>query len=108
MVRGRRSTPSGQHRPGLVREVMDVLAPQAGEIVVDCTVGWGGHAVELLRAVGPTGRLIGIDLDAENLTQARGRLEAVGSSFALHHGNFAGLPTVLGQEGLAEVDMVLA
>jgi 16S rRNA (cytosine1402-N4)-methyltransferase len=104
--RGQRSTPAGQHRAVLLHEVLTVLAPQPGEIVVDCTVGWAGHAVELLRQVGPSGRLIGIDFDPENLPRARERLEAVGFPFRLHHGNFAGLPAVLAAEGA--VDLVLA
>src|SRR5205823_5191552 len=107
-IRGRRSTPAGQHRPVLLQEVLTVLAPQPGEIAIDCTVGWAGHAVELLRQVGPQGRLVGIDLDAENLLRARERLEAVGTTFCLHHGNFAGLPAILAAEGLIGVDLLLA
>jgi 16S rRNA (cytosine1402-N4)-methyltransferase len=91
-----------------LQEVLAVLAPQPGEIAVDCTVGWAGHAVELLCRLGPQGRLIGIDWDAENLPRAQERLEAVGTSFQLHHGNFAGLPTILAAEGLTGVDLVLA
>src|SRR5206468_11475851 len=68
----------------------------------------GGHAVELLRRVGPQGRLIGIDFDPDNLPRARERLEAVGFPFALHQGNFAGLPAPLAASGLAQADRVLA
>jgi len=107
-IRGQRSTPSGQHRAVLLREVLAAGAPQPGETAVDCTVGWAGHAIELLRAVGPEGRLIGIDFDADNLPRARERLEAVGFPFHLHHGNFAGLPAILAVDGLSAVDLVLA
>jgi 16S rRNA (cytosine1402-N4)-methyltransferase len=106
--RGQRSTPAGEHRAVLLDEVLAALAPQPGEVVVDCTVGWAGHAVELLRRVGPQGRLIGIDFDADNLPRARERLESVGHPFALHQGNFAGLPAILAAEGLAAVDVLLA
>lgn len=106
--RGQRSTPAGQHRPVLLREVLTALAPQPGQTVVDCTVGWAGHALELLRQVGPQGRLIGIDFDADNLPHARQRLQEVGFPFSLHHGNFAGLPAILAAEGLSAVDGVLA
>jgi len=41
-------TPAGMHRPVMVRELIEVLAPQAGELAVDCTLGYGGHAVALL------------------------------------------------------------
>jgi 16S rRNA (cytosine1402-N4)-methyltransferase len=108
MRRGQRSTPGGEHRPVLLEEVLAVLNPRPGQVIVDCTVGWAGHAVELLRRIGPEGRLIGLDLDPENLPRARERLAAVRLPFALHHGNFAGLPAVLAAEGLPAVDAILA
>jgi 16S rRNA (cytosine1402-N4)-methyltransferase len=108
MVRGQRSTPSGEHRPVLLDEVLSALAPPAGGVIVDCTVGWAGHARELLRRIGPTGRLIAIDLDADNLPRARERLEEVGGRFSLHHTNFAGVAAVLAAEGIEAVDGVLA
>src|SRR5271165_2869032 len=95
MFRGRRSTPAGEHRPVLLDEVLAALEPLAGAIVVDCTTGWAGHSVELLKRVGNDGRLLGLDLDAVNLPQARERLAAVGAPFTLHHTNFAGLPGIL-------------
>jgi len=107
-MRGQRSTPEGQHRPVLLDEVLQVLAPQPGETAVDCTVGWGGHAVELLRRVGPNGRLIGIDLDPENITTARARLAEVAYPFSLHAGNFAGLPAILAREGVTAINLLVA
>ena len=106
--RGRRSTPAGEHRPVLLDEVLTALAPVAGNLIVDCTTGWAGHSAELLRRAGPTGRLIGLDLDPENLPRARERLTAVGFPFTLHHSNFAALPTVLAEENVESVDAVLA
>jgi 16S rRNA (cytosine1402-N4)-methyltransferase len=108
MGRGPRSTPSGQHRPVLLDEVLGVLVVEPGAIVVDCTVGWAGHAVELLGRAGPTGRLIGLDLDADNLAKARERLAGTGLACSLHHGNFAALPSVLAAVGVGAVDAVLA
>ena len=108
MRRGQRSTPAGQHRPVLLEEVLAALGPRPGEVAVDCTVGWGGHAAELLQRVGPSGRLIGTDLDGENLPHAQERLAALGLPFALHHANFAGLPAVLAAEGVAAADVILA
>src|SRR5438874_8191420 len=93
--RGQRSTPPGEHRPVLLDEVLAALEPRPGAVAVDCTVGWAGHAAELLRRVGPNGRLIGFDLDADNLPRARERLAAVGHPFSLHHANFAALSSVL-------------
>jgi 16S rRNA (cytosine1402-N4)-methyltransferase len=108
MFRGRRSTPPGEHRPVLLDEVLGALDVRPGAIVVDATVGWGGHAVELLRRAGPNGRLLGLDLDADNLPCARERLAALDFPFALHHSNFAALPTILAREGVPAVQAVLA
>jgi 16S rRNA (cytosine1402-N4)-methyltransferase len=108
MFRGRRSTPPGEHRPVLLEEVLTALAVRPGAVVVDATVGWAGHSVELLRRVGSSGRLIGLDLDAENLPRARERLATTGLPFSLHHSNFAALPAILATEGVSAVQAVLA
>src|SRR5436190_20727725 len=107
MNRGPRSTPSGEHRPVMLAEVLAALAPRPGEIVVDCTLGWAGHAAELLRRVTPGGQLLGFDLDSDNLPQACARLEEVGGDFRLHHGNFAGIAVALAGEGVAQIDCLL-
>ncbi len=103
----RRSTTPGEHRAVMTAEVLQALDPKPGQIVVDCTVGWAGHASELLQRVGTSGKLIGLDLDADNLVLARQRLEAVGYPFALHHGNFAGVEALLAAEGIDAVDGLL-
>jgi 16S rRNA (cytosine1402-N4)-methyltransferase len=108
MKRGRRSTPPGQHRAVMLEEVLHVLDVQPGAVVVDATVGWAGHSVELLRRAGPDGRLVGLDLDAENLPKARERLSEAGLHFHLHHSNFAALPAILASDGIAQVQAVLA
>ncbi|HEV3193536.1 MAG TPA: 16S rRNA (cytosine(1402)-N(4))-methyltransferase RsmH, partial [Polyangiaceae bacterium] len=92
----------------LLDHVLTILDPQPGMVVVDCTIGWAGHGVELLRRIGPEGRLVGVDLDADNLLRAKQRLEEVGHRFTLHHANFAGLANALAAEGVVEVDCVLA
>ncbi|MBI2923482.1 MAG: 16S rRNA (cytosine(1402)-N(4))-methyltransferase RsmH [Planctomycetes bacterium] len=96
------------HKPVLLAEVLEVLAVRKGEVVADVTVGLGGHAVPLLRAAGRKGRLIGLDMDAENLEAARPALAATRMKFDLVHANFAGLPAALGQLGVAGVDALVA
>jgi 16S rRNA (cytosine1402-N4)-methyltransferase len=108
MIQRKRSTPAGQHRAVLLQKVLEVLSPQPGEIVADCTLGWAGHGVELLRRVGPHGRVVGIDFDADTLPHARQRLEAMGFPFSLHQGNFAGLPSILRGLGIERANVVLA
>ena len=92
----------------LLDDVLRVLDVRSGAVVVDGTVGWAGHAVELLRRAGSEGRLIGLDLDAENLPRAHEHLASTGLRFSLHHSNFAALPAILAAEGVSAVHAVLA
>jgi 16S rRNA (cytosine1402-N4)-methyltransferase len=108
MPRPVRSTSPGQHRPVLLEEVLRILDPRPGQVIVDCTLGWAGHAVALQKQVGPTGLLIGLDLDSDHLPRAQERLETLGYPVHLHHANFAGLDSILAGHGLSGADMVLA
>ena len=104
-------TPAGSHRPILVAEILEVLALQPGELVVDCTLGFGGHARELLAAIAPGGRLIGLDVDPIEHPKTTARLRAAGwgeDVFTAVRSNFAGLARVLAELGLAGADAVLA
>src|SRR5258707_14962678 len=51
------------HIPVLAGELIDVLGPQPGEVVIDCTIGGGGHARLVADRIGPAGTLIGLDRD---------------------------------------------
>jgi 16S rRNA (cytosine1402-N4)-methyltransferase len=104
----RRSTPEGTHLPVLLNEVLAALSPRPGDVAVDCTAGWAGHSAALLQHVGPTGRLVCLDLDPENLSHARERLQPVGHPFSAHHMNFAGVAGILASEGLDGADCLLA
>jgi len=66
--------PESGHDPVLMREVLQALALEEGKTVVDCTLGRGGHALEVGKLLGETGRLIGLDVDPRNLEFARERL----------------------------------
>jgi len=79
----------------MLAEVLEALHPQPGDVVADCTLGAGGHSVEILKRIGPTGRLIGCDLDTDNLQRVEPLLAAVGHPFELHHTNFAALPNLV-------------
>jgi len=107
-VRARGDTPAGTHVPIMLPEVMDRLRPAAGETVADCTVGYGGHAVEFMRRVGPTGRLVGLDVDARQLDRTRRRLADGGVPFRLHRSHFAGIGKVLAAETLDGFDVIFA
>ncbi len=84
------------------------LAPREGDVVVDCTVGFGGHASEFLKRLGPAGRLIGLDVDAAELTRTRQRLGRLGGTVSLHNASYARLDEILAAEGLSGCDVILA
>ena len=82
----------------MVAEILEVLAPRPGEVAVDCTLGYGGHAQEILTRIQPGGRLIGLDADPIELPKTEARLRVLGFGpdiFTAHRSNFAGLPQVL-------------
>jgi len=104
-------TPAGMHRPIMVAEILEILAPRPGESGVDCTLGYGGHARELLPLLQPGGRLLGLEVDPVELPKTEARLRALGfgpETFTAQRTNFAGLPQVLAAANLAGVDFILA
>ena len=91
-------TPAGSHRPIMVTEILEVLAPEPGDLAVDCTLGHGGHAQEILARIRPGGHLLALDADPIEMPKTEARLRALGfgaDSFTAHRSNFAGLPQVL-------------
>lgn len=108
-VRARGQTPAGTHRPILLDELLEVLAPRPGERALDATLGYGGHARALLARLQPGGHLLGLDVDPIELprTEARLRAEGFGAEvFSVRRMNFAGLPGLLPETG--PFDVILA
>ncbi len=113
-IESRGKTLAGSHRPILVQEILGVLNPRPGERGVDCTLGHGGHALELLgrlRTDGAPGRLLGLDVDPLELPRAEARIRAAGhdaDAFVAVPSNFAGLPAVLARMEWDGADVILA
>lgn len=104
-------TPAGMHRPIMVKEILEILQPKPGEIAVDCTLGYGGHAQELLPSLHPDGFLLGLDIDPLELPKTEARLRHLGfheKIFTAHRSNFAGLSQVLAKIDLTGADIILA
>jgi len=83
-----------------------LLAPRAGETVVDCTFGAGGHARRIAPALGPRGLYVAIDQDPEAIGWFEDMSDQVECSTRFVRGNFADALVALGEEGL-RADMVL-
>ncbi|MGA2172482.1 MAG: 16S rRNA (cytosine(1402)-N(4))-methyltransferase RsmH [Sedimentisphaerales bacterium] len=107
-LRAKGKTPAGSHIPVLIEEVMACLNPKPGETIVDCTVGYGGHASEFIRHIGPTGKLIALDVDNAELERTRHRLSKENVPVSFHHSNFAGVASVLKKENLDGCDIIFA
>src|SRR5260370_8778605 len=95
-----------RHVSVLPAEVLAALSLGPGQVMVDATVGAGGHARLLAERLQPGGRLIGLDRDPAMLALARNRLEGVPG--ALVQANFDELREVLDREGIIAADGVLA
>jgi 16S rRNA (cytosine1402-N4)-methyltransferase len=107
-LRAKGKTPAGSHIPVLLEEVIGCLRPKPGEIVVDCTVGYGGHTSEFLKHIGPAGKLIAMDVDNAELERTRNRLSKDNAPISFYHSNFAGIANVLKKENLAGCDIIFA
>lgn len=116
-------TPAGTHVPVLVEEVLAALRPQPGNILADCTVGYGGHALEFIQRIGSTGRFIGLDVDAAQIERTAARIAALAqpadgsespataashTQVSLHRSHFAGLGKFLACEGIDGYDIIFA
>ena len=104
-------TPAGSHRPIMVREVIEALRPAPGMVALDCTLGHAGHARELLAALLPGGKLLGIDADPIERPRAEAALLAAGfpgESFVTGGLNFAGIVPFVAQHAPGGVDLILA
>ena len=108
LERGR--TPAGTHRPICVSEIVEILHPRPGEIGLDATVGYGGHARRLLEELDHQGRLLAIDTDPIELPKTEERLRKLGFSEELllfRRMNFAGIEKLL-TEAPKGFDFILA
>ena len=89
----------------MVREVIEMLDLRQGGVYVDATIGLGGHSENILRLIGPDGKLIGIDRDDEALKVSENRLSD--RRVVLKRGNFSDMEGLVYPEGISEVDGIL-
>jgi 16S rRNA (cytosine1402-N4)-methyltransferase len=95
------------HEPVMVRQVVDRIAPIGPRVVVDCTLGGGGHAEALLESL-PDARLVGLDRDPNAVAAAGERLARFGGRVTLVHRRFSRVAEVLVELGLDGCDAAVA
>ncbi len=92
------------HEPVLARQVVEVLRPEPGKLLLDGTLGGGGHSLLLLEQ---GARVIGIDKDPRAIAAAKARLARFGEAFRAVRADFRDAKNVLDALGLAPVDGAL-
>lgn len=95
------------HTPVMLREVIDLLQPEGKSIVVDATLGMGGHAAAILSRMSVDGKLIGFDRDAGSMEEARKNLSAFGNRCQLVHQNYRNISNALRQLGIESIDGIV-
>ena len=95
------------HHPVLLSETLGQLDLAPGSVVLDGTLGGGGHAEAILERTSPDGLLIGLDLDGEALEEAGARLAAHGERVRLVQASFRRLEDVVAELGLPALDAIV-
>lgn len=95
------------HRPVMLDEVISFINPGKGDIIVDATIGAGGHSCEILKKIQPDGLLIGIDKDAEILKIAGTFLSKISDCYKLYQADFVNLGEVLEKLKIGKVNGIL-
>ncbi len=100
------------HIPVMIKEVIEYLNPQSGDNFVDCTLGGGGHALEILKLVAPNGKVLGIDLDEKAIESARAKMKTSPDPSLVKRGimvqdNFANLKNILSEHNFYSVHGIL-
>ena len=84
-------------------EVVDLLDIKSKGIYMDCTIGFGGHSLNILNKLDPEGYLIGMDLDPYALDESRKKLKKH-NNFSLHNQSYSAFPQILEKMGIEKVD----
>lgn len=95
------------HKPVMLREVIEYLNLTPGKLIVDATIGMGGHSQMILEHIMPGGRLIGIDRDEESLRMAKERLAAYADGCEFVHANFCDIDRVLKNLNITHIDGIV-
>lgn len=96
------------HKTVLLKEAVEGLALKEDSVVVDCTLGSGGHASAIIEQLGPKGIYIGIDADRSAVEAAKERFKAVVPQTHFVHANFSKVKSVVEELGLPAPTAILA
>ena len=92
------------HFPVLLREVIDYLDPTPGDIILDATMGGGGHSSEIIKRISPGGRLIALDRDPEAIERVKKSLSGHKEYITYVNDNFRNIKNILDGSGSQMLD----
>ncbi len=95
------------HVPVLLKEVLYYLNLKQGDIIFDGTLGGAGHTVEIIKAIAPTGKVIGVDLHSQTISTATSRLRDFSKNVVLVNDNFANIKKILKRINIKSIDGML-
>lgn len=96
------------HVPVLLNETIEILGPKPGEFFIDGTLGGGGHALAILKKIGPNGKFLGIDWDKKAVEKFKSSVINRKSKIILINENYKNIPMILKERNLGKADgMVL-
>jgi 16S rRNA (cytosine1402-N4)-methyltransferase len=95
------------HVPVLLDEVLKYLDPEKDDIVFDGTLGGAGHTVAIIKAIAPTGKVIGVDLNSQTLSTATRNLGSLAGNIITVNDNFANIKSILKRLGISWVNGIL-
>lgn len=96
-----------EHVPVLLDEVLEYLSPKKNENFIDCTVGGGGHAKEILKRTSPKGKLLGIDLDPQAILASKKSLAKYKDRIELVNNNYQNLKQIIYDTGFNKINGIL-
>jgi len=93
------------HKPVLIKEVLEYLNPCSGENFIDCTVGFGGHTLDILKKIKPDGKVLGIEQDEKIIALIKKRVE--NKKLILVKGNFVDLKEIARDNKFSKINGIL-
>jgi len=97
-----------EHIPVLVEKLAEQVNLPPEGVMVDATIGHGGHSLRFGQMLGPAGVIVGFDVDERCLRRARSNLSTLCCKLILIHANFSEMVGRLKQQGIDRVDFILA
>ncbi len=96
------------HIPVLKEKLIEILEPQQGQIIVDCTVGAGGHSKAIMKHTNGNAKIIALDIDSQTIDIAKENLKEYSDNITFINANFGKIADVLKELNIKSADLIYA